>query len=57
MYVLLIILSLNYSGKALTSQSIPFATKALCEEAKSEVTGSSVIYSADKTTVLCLKAK
>ena len=55
MYTLLIILALSGSGKYISTTQTEFATKALCEEARSEVGSELNFY--DKKTVVCLKTK
>ena len=58
MYTLLIVLALTSYGngvKTLTSTSIEFANKSLCESAKSDIESEVGYY--DKKTVVCLKTK
>lgn len=56
MYTLLIILmTVGNSGRSVSSTTIEFSSKALCEEAKSQVQTEVSYY--DQKTVTCLKTK
>lgn len=57
MYTLLLVLTIYGANKAsISTTQIDFATKALCEQAQSEVRSQVSSYY-DMKTVLCLKTK